>query len=173
MTKNTSCDASVLINFLKVKRIDLLEKCSYSFFITDHVKDEITTHYSDQRTYLDHALHQNILQRANVETHQEFAIFAELGKTGLLGAGECAAIAIASHRQYYLAIDDNQAIKKALGLFSPHFILRTQDLVLLMIQEQLLGIDEADKLIEEWATQHRFKLKIKSFRELVSLPLNT
>ncbi|HSW85980.1 MAG TPA: hypothetical protein VLG49_00610 [Rhabdochlamydiaceae bacterium] len=173
MSKNTSCDASVLINFLKIKRIDLLEKCSHSFFITDHVQDEITTHYPDQRAYLERALHQNILQRANVEASQEFTIFAELGKSGQLGSGECAAIAVASHRQYYLAIDDNQAIKKASGLLSSHFILRTQDIVVVMIQEQLLGIDEADDLIETWAAQHRFKLKIKSFRELVSSPLST
>jgi hypothetical protein len=38
-----------------------------------------------------------------------------------------------------------------------------------MIQEQLLEIDEADHLIGIWATQHRFKLKIQSFRELMSI----
>ncbi len=167
MIKNISCDASVLINFLKINRIDLLEKCSRSFYITDHVQDEITTHYADQRTRMESALHQNVLQKANVQTPHEFAIFAELSKEGLLGTGECAAIAVASHRQYHLAIDDNQAIKKASGLLPPHSILRTQDLVSLMIQEQLLEIDAADALIQEWATQHRFKLKIKSFKEMV------
>lgn len=38
-----------------------------------------------------------------------------------------------------------------------------------MIHEQLLEIEEADRLIEVWATQHRFKLKIKSFRELMGV----
>jgi predicted nucleic acid-binding protein len=171
MNKNTSCDASVIINFLRIKRMDLFEKCSHSFFITDHVQDEISNYYPDQRACLEDGLYQNILQKLNVESSQEFATFTDLNKSGQLGAGECAAIAVASHRGYNLAIDDNQAIKKALGLSSPPNIFRTQDLMLLMIQEELLEIDEADHLIEIWATQHRFKLKIKSFRELTNFPL--
>lgn len=170
MNKDTSCDTSVLINFLKIDRIDLLKKCSCSFFVTDHVQDEIATHYPDQCTRLEAALGEKVLQKANVETPREFALFAELSKSGQLGSGECAAIAIASHRGYYLAIDDNQAIKKTSELLLPHLILRTQDLILLMIQEHLLEIDEADTLITVWATQHRFKLKIKSFRELILSP---
>lgn len=172
MNKNTSCDASVLINFLRIDRLDLLEKCTHSFFITDHVQDEISNYYPSQRTCLEDGLHRNILQKANVESSEEFTLFANLNKSRQLGAGECAAIAVAIHRGYYLAIDDNQAIKKAQGLLSPHCILRTQDLILLMINEQLLALEEADHLIEIWATRHRFKLKIKSFRELLHSPLN-
>ncbi len=169
MTKNTSCDTSVLINFLNINRIDLFKRCSYAFFITDHVQDEISNLYPAQQTALDYGLRQKVLQKANVESIQEFDIFANLSQTGQLGAGECAAIAIASHRGYCLAIDDNQVIKKALGLPFPPPILRTQDLILLMIHERLLEIDEADSLIEVWSTQYRFRLKIKSFRELLPL----
>ena len=167
----TSCDTSVLINFLKIDRMDLLEKCSHSFFITDHVQEEITTHYSDQHTLLQTALHQKILQKADVESSEEFAVFAQLSKSGQLGTGECAAIALASCRKYYLLIDDVQAIKKASSLIAPNFILRTQDLIVLMIQEHLLEIKEADYLIEVWAKQHRFKLKVKSFEEFMSYAL--
>lgn len=160
MNKNTSCDASALINFLRINRLDLLEKCTHSFFITDHVVDEISNYYPDQRACLEYGLYQNILQKINVESSQEFAIFADLSKSGQLEAGECAAIAVASHRGYSLAIDDNQAIKKALELASHPYVLRTQDLILLMIREQLLEIDEADHLIEIWATQHRFAIAL-------------
>jgi len=70
-----------------------------------------------------------------------------LSKSGQLGAGECAAIASAVHQKHYLAIDDNQAIQKASVLILPNFILRTQDLILIMIQENLLSLYEADKLL--------------------------
>ncbi len=169
--KNTSCDASFLINFLKINRIDLLEKCSFSFFITDHVQEEISNYYPAQRSCLEQGMRQYVLQKINVEFLEEFTLFANLSKSGQLGAGECAAIAVASHRDYFLAIDDNQAIKKALELSSPPPIFRTQDLILLMIKEELLEIEEADHLIELWATQHRFKLKIESFRELIYSPV--
>jgi hypothetical protein len=169
MNKNASLDTSVLINFLKIDRIDLLEKCSYSFFITDHVQDEVTTLYPAQLKTLETGLSKQIFQSANVETNEEFNIFAQMSQTGQLGSGECAAIAIAAHRNYYLAIDDAQAIKKASSLIAPHLILRTQDLVLQMIQDHLLEVEEADTLIEVWAKEHRFKLKIKSFKELVFL----
>ncbi len=169
MNKNISCDASVLINFLRIDRIDLFEKCSYAFLITDHVQDEISNFYPDQRAVLEHGLHRKALHKINVEAEQEFTLFAELNKSGQLGAGECAAIAVAHHRNYDLAIDDNQAIKKTLALPSPPVVLRTQDLILLMIQEHLLEIEEADQLIHIWATQHRFKLKIQSFSELIEV----
>lgn len=167
MTKNTACDTSVLINFLKIERLDLLEKCTHSFFITDHVHDEITNYHHAQRVSLEKGLNQNALQKINVESPEELRTFVALNSSRQLGAGECASIAIALHRGYYLATDDIQAIKKASELLTSSRIVRTQDLVLLMIEEQLLEIDEADGLIEIWATKHRFKLKIKSFNELV------
>jgi predicted nucleic acid-binding protein len=166
MKKNIACDASVLINFLRIHRIDLLERCSYSFFITNHVEKEISMSFSAQRACLDQGLRQKILQKIDIESSQERALFASLHQNDQLGAGECAAIAIANCRDYHLAIDDAQAIKKAAEWLLPSRILRTQDLIVTMIQEGVLTIDEADQLIEIWATQHRFKLKIKSFSHL-------
>ena len=173
MNKNISCDTSVLINFLKIKRIDLLQECSHSFFITDHVQNEITECFPQQYSLLKSALDQNILTKVTVNSSQELKIFLELSKSGQLGAGECAAIASAVHQKHYLAIDDNQAIQKASVLILPNFILRTQDLIFIMIQENLLSLYEADKLLLIWAKEHRFKLKINSFNELISISLKT
>jgi Predicted nucleic acid-binding protein, contains PIN domain len=167
MNKPTSCDSSVLINFLRINRIDLLGKCSHTFFITDHVVEEISSLFPAQRACLEFGLEQKILQKINVELPGEFELFTSLNESRQLGAGECAAIAVASHRGYYLTIDDNQAIKKTMGLIGSSQIFRTQDLIVMMIREQILEVAEADHLIEIWATQHRFKLKIKSFSELV------
>ena len=35
-----------------------------------------------------------------------------------------------------------------------------------MIEEQLLDIVEADRIKNDWATYHRFHLKLHSFREV-------
>ncbi|MEW6238151.1 MAG: hypothetical protein AB1656_22405 [Candidatus Omnitrophota bacterium] len=46
-------DTSVLINFLRIDRADLLENHSgFSFFITDHVEQEITKRYAQQFSIL-------------------------------------------------------------------------------------------------------------------------
>ena len=68
MNKNISCDTSVLINFLKIKRIDLLQECSYSFFITDHVQNEITECFPQQYSLLKSALDQNVLTKVTVNS---------------------------------------------------------------------------------------------------------
>ena len=42
-------DASVLINFLRIDRTDLLAGHSHAFLATDHVAAEITDRYPDQQ----------------------------------------------------------------------------------------------------------------------------
>lgn len=161
MGTDTSLDTSVLINFLRVKRIDLLKASAYSFHITDHVEQEISNHYSEQKELLHFGFEQKIFQRTNTATLEELATFAQIYKERQLGAGECAAIAIAYHRQYYLAIDDKQAIKKATYWIPPQHILRTENLLSEMIHDHILTIEEASHLLEIWAKEHRFKLKLK------------
>ena len=68
---------------------------------------------------------------------------------------------LAIHNKYCLAIDDNLAIKSALAIDPQLSILRTQDLILKMIQEGILNVLEADSILQDWAENHRFKLKIK------------
>jgi predicted nucleic acid-binding protein len=86
----------------------------------------------------------------------------------LLGAGECATIAVAVHRGYFLAIDDNPAIKKAELLMLSDKILRIQDIWVGMIRENLLSFEAANQLLLNWATDHRFKLKIPTIKDLFS-----
>ncbi len=160
MKANASLDASVLINFLKIKRIDLLQDCAYFFHITDHVEKEIHQHYPEQKELLYFGFDQKIFQKTNADTIEELNTFAKMHGERQLGAGECAAIAIAHHRGYYLAIDDKQAIKKASHLISPHLILRTGTLLLEMIDKQILPIEEAIALREIWERKHRFKLNV-------------
>ena len=69
------------------------------------------------------------------------------------------------------AIDDNRAIGSALreaalvGARLP--VLRTSDIMVTLIRASTLTVDEADKIKAEWEQRHRFRLKARSFRDLL------
>ncbi len=167
MTEIIVSDTSVLINFLKIDGLNLLEKCTSRFLITDHVRAEITDSFPEQLQRFQAGLQNHILKEICVAEDAEIDIFSSLMQQRKLGIGECSAISVAIHRQLPLAIDDNLAIKSTLSL-APHLpILRTQDLMVKMIQEGVLNLSDADSILQAWAKNHRFKLKINSFKEVL------
>ena len=54
-------DASVLVNFLCIDRLDLIAGLPLHFTLTDHVADEVSDRYPDQRERLASALDAGIL----------------------------------------------------------------------------------------------------------------
>ena len=110
-------------------------------------------------------------------THAALPILTKLHCSSALaqdkgsGAGECSAIAVAVHRGFALAIDDNRAVNRALreaGLARRKLeILRTQDLIVALIRAGVLDIAAADQIKDEWANQHRFRIKGASFSDLL------
>lgn len=160
-------DTSVLINFLTIDRLDLIERHSCRFFITEHVRHEVTMHYGEQVSRLNRALEQGILEEIRITDPDEVETFARWTGFQRFGEGECACIAVALHRQYRLAMDDKQAIKQAERCHATLQILTTQDLMYSMLQETLLTVAEADAIKQDWATLHRFRLKIASFGDLL------
>ena len=58
-------DASVLINFLRIDRIDLSAAVSYESMATDHVADEISEAYPEQRVRYQAALDRCALKFLN------------------------------------------------------------------------------------------------------------
>ena len=162
-------DTNVLINFLNIERLDLIAGHSHDFVITDHVKGEITDFYAHQQNQMEQAIRDGTLTEQQLSTLAEMDLFGMLSQSGRLGHGECSAIACAVHGKHKLALDDKKATNKALTSISQDLdILRTQDLVVSMIEESLLNLAEADAIKETWETQHRFRLKIESFAELLS-----
>lgn len=159
-------DTSVLINFLKLDRMDLIARHSSEFLITNHVSDEVTKHYISQSARLIRALESGILQERSVVDEQDMALFGTLCTD--LGTEESSAIAFALHRDYALAIDDGKAIKIAKKVSKSLKIYRTQDLFQSMIQEDLIDIEEADGLKQELETMHRFKMPFPSFANLIN-----
>lgn len=116
MTNIVVSDTSILINFLKIDRLDLLKSCSLHFLVTDHVRGEITENFPDQFERFRVGLLQHIFEEISVTDIAELELFSSLLKNGKLGAGECSAISVAVHRNYLLAIDDNLAIKSTLSI---------------------------------------------------------
>lgn len=160
-------DTSVLINFLAVNRMDLIKRHSCRFLITNHVRREVTEHYQDQSTRLEQALDQGILEEIPVTDPEEVETYGKLTDLNSFGNGECACIAVAIHRGYTLAIDDKKATSHARLSCPTISIITTQDLIMSMIKTGLITVDEADAIKDEWASSHKFKLKIHSFGELL------
>lgn len=169
--KEVVLDTSVLINFLAVDRMDLIERHpGYCFAVTSHVRGEVTEHYAEQIKRLDAAVASGSVVEIRVDDIEELELFARLSKNPRLGIGECAAIAAAAHRSHVLAIDDKAARKAALQVNPKMSILDSQAFMVSCIQAELLTLEEADAIKDEWATKHSFVLKIQSFRDV--LPKN-
>ena len=160
-------DASVLINDRSIDRMDLIDVVSYEFMVTDHVADEISEVYPEQQARYQAALDRGAVAQVSLTDPDELELFAMLAASGRLGKGECSAIACAIHRAYGLAIDDRRATREATAARLDLEIVRTQDLIVSMIKQNLLSIAEADAIKGEWEQRHRFRLTISSFAELL------
>ncbi len=160
-------DASVLINFLCIDRIDLIAGHSHTFLATDHVANEVSDRYPDQQQRFASARDSWALTLIPVATAEELRLFASLSATGRLGAGECSAIAVAVQHRYSLAIDDRVASRLARRFDPSLHIVTTQDLIVSMIRQNLLGVEEADRIKNEWSDHHRFRLNLDSFGSLL------
>ena len=162
-------DTNIVINFLKIKRVDLLRQHPFEFKITDHILDEIT--YEKQRDLLEKSISDGTFEQVSLATMEELVIFAKLTSRGNLGMGECSAIAYAIYHKHTLAIDDGLATKVAKNMAEELMVglevLSTQDIILSLINEGILSISEADEIKDDWALNHRFKLKIDSFSSLI------
>lgn len=160
-------DTSVLINFLRIDRMDLIASHSHDFLATDHVAAEISERYTDQRQRFVAALDAGVILETRVSKPEELGLFGSLFASKRLGAGECSAIALAAHRGHILAIDDRVATRHAREADATLRILATQDLMVSMIREGLLEVGQADRIKRDWASRHRFRLKLDSFRDVI------
>ena len=159
-------DASVLMNFLRIDRMDLIAGHSHDFVVTDHVAVGISDRYPEQQRRFSEAIDRGAVSQTSITSPEELSLFGSLSVSGRLGAGECSAIAMAVHRRFALAIDDRQATVQARCTDRTLRVLTTQDLMVSMIGEALLDIAEADRIKDEWAAGHRFSLKLGSFRDI-------
>ena len=175
-------DTSLLINFLNVDRMHLIGRHDPRCMITEHVLREVNEALPTdedrrkkqelQQERLAAALLAGHVQSIAVSEDAELEMFVKLQAAGRLGEGECSAIAVALNRGYLLGIDDRKATIEAKaqadaqGAVLP--ILSTSDVIVRLIKAGQLSVAQADVLLVEWRSQHKFTLKIGSFAEIVT-----
>lgn len=159
-------DTSVLVNFLRIDRMDLIRDLSMRFIVTDHAASEISDVYGEQFARFEAAIATRCCEVCRVESDAALEMFGRLTGTHRLGIGESATIAHALSIGAGLALDDKRAANEARRIDERLVILGTADLTVQMIREGLLSVWEADAIKDDWATNHRFRLKITSFKEL-------
>ena len=120
-----------------------------------------------QKQVVTEAIAAGVMDLESVTDIAEVTLFANLRVGGRLGAGECAVLAVALNRNLVAGLQDKRARaegrrrSKALRLYG------TEDLMVTLIRSGAVTLAEADQLLVEWATKHRFRLKITSFDELL------
>ena len=158
-------DTSVLLNFVKIGRIELLAQLGTSVVLLDQVLDEVR--HPEQKEAVEDAVAAGILDLQSVRNPAEVALFAELRADGRLGAGECAVLAVALTRNWVAGLQDRRARVEGQRRRKDLALCQTEDLVLKLIRTGHLTLEEADGFLVEWATQHHFKPRLTSFRGLM------
>ena len=159
-------DTSVLLNFLRVGRLDLLVQLpEHEFLVTDHVRLEVID--GECARMLGVALRNEQLREERIDAPLEVAAFQQLAAVRALGLGECAALAVAVCRQLPIAIDDKVARKKAQVLFGFEQFVGTAELMVDAIRCGLVDVAAADRIKARWEVDLRFRLGFESFAEMV------
>lgn len=162
-------DTSVLLNFLRVGRLDLLVGLpGHEFLLTDHVRGEVTD--PEHAKTLRAALQDGRLREVRVDDPGELEAFGRLTALRMLGVGECAALAVAVRRDLPIAIDDKVARKKAVALFGFERFVGTADLVVAAIRGGIVDVADADQLKMRWEAELRFRLAFRSFGDIRLFP---
>ncbi|WP_226019659.1 hypothetical protein [Novosphingobium sp. FKTRR1] len=160
-------DTSVLVNFLRIDRMELLRDLPCRFVVTDHASGELTDFYPEQVERFNAALAAGYVEACTVTDEAALDIFGRLTGTTRLGVGESATIAHAMVTGAGVAIDDRRAINEARRIAEGLVIVRTADLMVRMIQEAMLTVEEADAIKDDWAANHRFRIPVASFAEMM------
>ena len=103
-------DASVLINFMPLDRIDVLERLpGYEFHVSEHAAEGGVTR-PEQAAPLKASLDAGRIRRAVMTDAVEISCYAELRR--MLGDGEAANLAIAETRGWMIACDEKRRFRR-------------------------------------------------------------
>jgi predicted nucleic acid-binding protein len=117
-------DTSVLLNFLRVGRLDLLvDLPGHEFLVTDHVRGEVTD--TEHSATLNKVLQQHCFRETTGNAPEEVGTFGQLTAVRVLGIGECAALALAVCRNLAIAIDDRTRRRRPCSVSSASLARKT------------------------------------------------
>ena len=155
-------DASTLLNFLRVRRFDLVQGLGFKVRIVDAVFEEIQS----ERAQLEKLLERGSIKTLTLEGKAITGTVAQLLALGL-GSGEAFSFAAAIEFEGAVAIDDRRAVKRVRTIASDILVFTTTDIVVAGIRKSALTVSEADELKEDWGNNHRFRLKFETFADLL------
>ncbi|QQR73907.1 MAG: hypothetical protein IPJ17_20970 [Holophagales bacterium] len=157
-------DASVLINFLIIERLDLLEtRPGLRFVLPQEVDAEIRR--PEQRRQLDKAPAFRSLSIEPSTEPAEIALAAALRL--VLDRGESACLAMAQHRGWSVACDERGRFSRlAEERLGPGRHLNTSGLLVRSIREGHLNVSRADEL-KAILEANRFRMPLRSFAEVI------
>ena len=161
-------DTDVLINFLRVGRLELLcRHADYRVVITEHTRGafgapgEVTDNV--QLSELEAAISSGEIEATSLTDISEIGLFASLN--AFLGRGEAAAIAVATSRGWVVATDDRRAGSEIQRRLGANRRLTTPGILLRCIERGHLTVVEADTIKSQLA-ECRFIMKFASFGDL-------
>ncbi len=156
-------DASVLINFLHLERLDILaDIAEVDFVVPEQVVEEITD--PQQARTLAHAVRGGRLRSERSTDPSEIATYADLRQ--FMGRGEAACLSIAERRGWLVAVDERGRFRRmARERIGEGRILNTPGILVIAIRAGGISVDEADMLKARLET-HRFRMKFDSFRDV-------
>jgi predicted nucleic acid-binding protein len=155
-------DASTLLNFLRVRRFDLMQGLGYRIRIVDAVFEEIQS----EREHLEELVNDGHIKTLTLEGKAIRDTVATLLGLGL-GSGESFSFAAAIEFEGAVAIDDRRAVKRVQSVSPSLKILTTPDIVVAGILARKISVAEADTLKVDWAENHRFRMKFATFNDLL------
>ena len=158
-------DTTLIINLIHAGMLCLLGAIpGYFFVVPEEVVEEVT--YPDQAQSLLDALEQGWLASESITDPREIELYTYF--RAFLGKGEAACLALAEMRGWLIATDDERKgfpriVEERIG---KGMLINTPGLFVLAIRAGNLSIEKADsaKAVLE---KHRFRMKFKSFREIV------
>jgi predicted nucleic acid-binding protein len=161
---NVATDTCIVINLLRVNRLDLLGALGpYVFHVPREVVEEIE--YPDQQQAVQMAIQQGWIHQTRLEDPLELQTFVRA--TAQLGKGESACIALAETRNWVLGTDDSKGAKWKKVISVPGIqILNTPGIILLAIRKGAITIQQADE-IKKTLEENRFRMGFSSFQDLV------
>ncbi|HNY40942.1 MAG TPA: hypothetical protein PKJ41_11120 [Bryobacteraceae bacterium] len=157
-------DANILINLIHIGRLSILGALAqFEFVVPDEVAAEVLD--AEQAASLQAAIDGEYLARVAFRDTEELAKFATL--TSFLGKGESACLALAQRRGCLVASDEGGPFRReAQQRLGPRRLINTPAILLSAIHSGVLSVEEADQALEI-LKEHRFRVKFKSFRELL------
>jgi len=151
---NVATDTCIIINLLRVNRLDLLGAVPPYVF-----------HVPDQQHAVQEAIEKGWIRQTRLEDPLELQTFARA--TAQLGKGESACIALAEKRNWVLGTDDSKGAKWKKVISAPGIqILNTPGIILLAIRNGVLTLHQADE-IKHTLEKNRFQMGFRSFGDIV------